>query len=1155
MQTRASNQSWAFATVLLGSMVAITTAAAGLSLPPSKLKSCEGSSGDEVALNMGDASACKQRNFENPDDLEALIDLAIFRFEEEQSLLVPNPNLSGRLESLALVGQALEKDPKNARAHVLASDIWTWLGDLKAAIVSLSYAMPSDFVDYKTAVRYAGMLIQLQRYEEVEYFVRVNAADYADDPVLMSIRATALRELFDDAAASEVYDKLIAREVKAAAPYLHRADLAALQGDTSAAIDDYDTALAYSIQGQLNFGIGLGTRGYPGLESVLDQQENTADELPGLCSAFEESPDSARIAMRIASVLGQRAGSDEAAADRYVLALRTAVELATENDADVLAAAGKGLHQQGQYASAAWAYLAAYDYVESGYNSRGLITADTVNGAIGSFLELGISRTATERYIDNPGAAAEAYARIEAETDLTPLQLTFAGPRFEEALSKFYAYWQAVDLRSLELVFGTASPCELPDDRFERVIQDHNVLYGRYSNQYRDDAHRRIRVSLGDFESARLHEAGPMLTLLSTDESSAEMSAEDIVLTIEDVLLSYEVLGTLPLRGVYAVPNLEMSVVNVPYEVPKDDFPGGIDDDFCRTVSLRPIPGSCLIREKKNSYLVWAEGVSLKLQVDSNAGKEQYLGLLDWMKSNRDGWRYTMTAYLGGAEARTSHALDYEYTPTDDDMYEFSHKTGTDALGCDELDISDKLDGGSLQNYVAQYYETMNLVTVDATASETGMGLAIIDYFSGALPGSNVAIIRDKHFEFGAQKQPGRPACLNQPKKRDQEDERGAHGLNVVGVLAAQKNDIGFVGITHNDDIYAFGPTADSGHIITPQTVIDIIGRLSRRGATTRAAVLNGSFEFRTEPDGDLDDQLANSFFANRNSILFVFAAGRKGNKTSFQCTSFPACYGKYPNVLAVAPLTHAPLSRISLRSESDYGNIISLAAPGTGILTTEPGHHYVMQDGSSMAAPFVAGTAFALHRKAPELTAPQLKQRLIATSYFFGRADGHDARNVLGGILDYGRAINNIYQDVVIFDPSKIAGTGLPAELVGKITPLGDFSEFVFYVDSSPHSRGKKECVIDDLLRLNRNAAGRFTTFCVADFDEDDDYDIGASLEVLDDKIMNPMANNGDKGANDCFYAGPNGEANCFIFTEENGTEHKIDLNKIKDIYFGFHQ
>ncbi|MEO1020694.1 MAG: tetratricopeptide repeat protein, partial [Pseudomonadota bacterium] len=232
-----------------------------------------------------------------------MIDLATLRFQEERAVLAPTRESSSNLESLDLINRAIEEDPDNARAHVVQSDIYAWMGIPIAAIRSLNRANTIDPGDMGITVRLAELHFRAREYDEVEKIVRLSPLADSDDVDLLSIRAAALREAGNDGDALEIYNSLLERGKPSAMAYLIRADVAASNGDIHTARKNYTEAFNYFGAGYQNFGLGIGTRGYPGLRSLLPAEESSLQEAHDLCRALEESPNSARIVLRLADVL------------------------------------------------------------------------------------------------------------------------------------------------------------------------------------------------------------------------------------------------------------------------------------------------------------------------------------------------------------------------------------------------------------------------------------------------------------------------------------------------------------------------------------------------------------------------------------------------------------------------------------------------------------------------------------------------------------------------------------------------------------------------------------------------------------------------------------------------------------------------------------
>ncbi|WP_413569150.1 S8 family serine peptidase [Bdellovibrio sp. HCB117] len=115
---------------------------------------------------------------------------------------------------------------------------------------------------------------------------------------------------------------------------------------------------------------------------------------------------------------------------------------------------------------------------------------------------------------------------------------------------------------------------------------------------------------------------------------------------------------------------------------------------------------------------------------------------------------------------------------------------------------------------------------------------------------------------------------------------------------------------------------------------------------------------------------------SNAAGALFVAAAGNESNNNDASPT-YPATYD-VPNVLSVAAIDN----RGQIASFSNYGKTkVHVGAPGVNIVSSITGGKYDSWSGTSMATPHVSGMAVLLASNEPNLTALEMKERIIATS------------------------------------------------------------------------------------------------------------------------------------------------------------------------------
>jgi subtilisin family serine protease len=248
------------------------------------------------------------------------------------------------------------------------------------------------------------------------------------------------------------------------------------------------------------------------------------------------------------------------------------------------------------------------------------------------------------------------------------------------------------------------------------------------------------------------------------------------------------------------------------------------------------------------------------------------------------------------------------------------------------------------------------------------------------------------------------------------------HGTHVAGIVAAEDNGIGVIGVA---------PDAT----IMPVRVLDDVGAGwdSQIAKGIRYAVDNGADVINMSLGGYFFSSLMRDAveYAHDNDVTVVAAAG---NEFLYSIASFPA---GYPSVISVAAAERESLGETKTWW-SNWGNADFLA-PGEQVLSTIPDGNYARFSGTSMASPQVAGAVALLKEKYASLgtdaSPDQLEQTLAVTAderYFGGKDEvsGSGSPNLAAATsLPLVGAQVELYRD-----PHLVASDGSEATLTVRI-------------------------------------------------------------------------------------------------------------------------
>ncbi|OPG11305.1 type VII secretion-associated serine protease mycosin [Microbispora sp. GKU 823] len=243
------------------------------------------------------------------------------------------------------------------------------------------------------------------------------------------------------------------------------------------------------------------------------------------------------------------------------------------------------------------------------------------------------------------------------------------------------------------------------------------------------------------------------------------------------------------------------------------------------------------------------------------------------------------------------------------------------------------------------------------------------------------------------------------------------HGTAVAGIIAAQYvKGVPFVGVAPGVRLISLKQTNEENG--DPDTLARAIVDAADAGAD----VINVSIDAHDDPK--LRQAVA---YALGKDAVIVAAAGNRTAEDGTPEASYPAAY---PGVLAVGSAT--PDGR-----RADFSNTatpVGVLGPGQAITSTWPGRAYMSGlEGTSFAAPYVAGVAALVRARHPELSQERVRWRITAT------ADGGVGTGTGAGMVNPLLAVTAILPleavDAPVIAPP--APAPLPQNAVSRAAPV----------------------------------------------------------------------------------------------------------------------
>lgn len=202
-------------------------------------------------------------------------------------------------------------------------------------------------------------------------------------------------------------------------------------------------------------------------------------------------------------------------------------------------------------------------------------------------------------------------------------------------------------------------------------------------------------------------------------------------------------------------------------------------------------------------------------------------------------------------------------------------------------------------------------------------------------------------------------------------DDNG-HGTHVAGIIASLNNGVGTTGVASDATIYSVKVLNHAGK----GDLMDIVEGMDwaiQKGVDIINVSL-GTYSDSASLKAKVDEAVS-------KGIIVVAATGNSGNSS----VMYPA---KYDNVVAVG----ATDKNNNLASFSTYGPEVDVVAPGVGIASTYLGDIFAQGNGTSQAAPYVAGMLALFKEQHPDKSANEITQMLYSNTLDLG-AVGKDTK------------------------------------------------------------------------------------------------------------------------------------------------------------------
>lgn len=166
-------------------------------------------------------------------------------------------------------------------------------------------------------------------------------------------------------------------------------------------------------------------------------------------------------------------------------------------------------------------------------------------------------------------------------------------------------------------------------------------------------------------------------------------------------------------------------------------------------------------------------------------------------------------------------------------------------------------------------------------------------------------------------------------------NDSSGHGTHVAGIVGAQGNEYGVLGVSPDAEIHIYKALDGSK------------GSLASISAALRAAIKDGMDIINMSLGAPKSTKVLENLCreAKDRGIIIVAASGNTGQEEDFYPATYDSCIavGAVDKSLDVAYFT-------------THGEQLDVVAPGARVLSTYKNNSYSVMSGTSMAAPFVSG-------------------------------------------------------------------------------------------------------------------------------------------------------------------------------------------------------